>query len=195
MKKILLFVLFVLITISCKNNNSSVDYNSEDDNWVEEIECDGYCDGTYCAEIVYYYSKTGTQSTYTLKVEIENNDLVTIYWPNGGWLDSSHYNPPDISGGSAEFESYEGVEYTVNIIGDGDNCYYDRNALSEDDFVDEETEKVCPRCGNEKSTYDSYCDDCIDVIENTCSRCGGYQYYVYGGLCDSCQNAEDAGDF
>ena len=43
-------------------------------------------DGDYCAEIDYYYSKTGTESTYTLKVEIEDNELVKIYWPNGdGW--------------------------------------------------------------------------------------------------------------
>src|ERR1044072_2494242 len=43
-----------------------------------------YQDGTYCAEVEYYYSKTGTNSTYTLNVDIENGELVKIYWPNGG---------------------------------------------------------------------------------------------------------------
>lgn len=189
MKKTVLVILIMMIAISCKNNSSSGNTN-----WVEEVACDGYCDDTYCAEIDYYYDKTGTESTYTLKVEIEDNELVKIYWPNGGWLDSSHYNPPDISDGYANFESYEGVEYTVKIIGNGDDCYYDKSAQSEDDFIDEENEKICPECGGKKSTYDDYCDDCTDRIENTCSRCGSFQYYVYGGLCDDCQNQEDSGD-
>ncbi|MBK5214781.1 MAG: hypothetical protein JJE55_14100 [Flavobacteriaceae bacterium] len=189
MKKIALFVLFTMIAISCKNNSSY-----DNSNWVEEIACDGYCDGTYCAEIDYYYDKTGTQSTYTLKVEIEDNELVKIYWPNGGWLDSSHYNPPDISDGYASFESYEGIEYTIDIIGDGDDCYYDGSAQSEDDFIDEENDKICPQCGGQKSISDKYCEDCTDEIENTCSRCGAFQYYVYGGLCDNCQEEQNSED-
>lgn len=189
MEKKLLFVITMLIVISCKNNSSS-----DNTFWTEEVACDGYCDGTYCAEIDYYYYKTGTESTYTLKVEIEDNELVKIYWPNGGWLDSSHYNPPDISDGNASFESYEGIEYTVDIIGDGDNCHYDSSAQSEDDFIDEENDKICPECGGKKSTYDEYCDDCTDRIENTCSRCGAFEYYVYGGLCNSCQEEEYSGD-
>jgi hypothetical protein len=189
MKETVLFVLIFMVAISCKNNSS---HDSSD--WVDEFACDGYCDGTYCAEIDYYYYKTGTESTYTLKVEIEDNELVKIYWPNGGWLDSSHYNPPDISDGYASFESYEGIEYTVDIIGDGDNCYYDSSAQSEDDFIDEENKKICPECGGEKSSYDEYCDDCTDRIENTCSRCGAFQYYVYGGICNNCQLEENSED-
>ncbi len=84
----------------------------------------GYKDGIYCAEVKYYYPKTGTRSTYVLKVKIKNNKLMVIYWPNGGWLDDSHFYPPDISDGYAEFVSDRGAIYTVKIVGEGGDCYF-----------------------------------------------------------------------
>lgn len=179
---LIIFSLFLLV--GCRNRSSGSDYNSFNESDYDE---DGYRDGIYCAEIDYYYSKTGTSSTYTLTVEIENNDLVRINWSNGGWLDDSHFYPPDISDGYATFESDRGVEYTVEIIGGENDCYTSNYAPSEDTFADEEDDKVCPRCGDSKYDYDEYCDSCIDLLENTCSRCGAFQYYVYQGLCDSCQ--------
>ncbi|WP_229684252.1 hypothetical protein [Flavobacterium limi] len=102
---------------------------------------DGYEDGTYCAEIEYYYSETGTNSTYTLEVEIENNELTVIHWPNGGWLDSSHFIPPDISDGEASFTSDEGVDYTVKIIGNEGDCVTDSYAKDEDDLIREKEDQ------------------------------------------------------
>ncbi len=104
-------------------------------------EEDGYEDGTYCAEIDYYYSETGTNSTYTLEVEIENNELTVIHWPNGGWLDDSHFLPPDISDGIASFTSDRGVDYTVKIIGQEGDCLLNNHVTDEDQLIREEEEE------------------------------------------------------
>lgn len=110
--------------LQCKFNSS--DYNAKESN--------DYTDGTYCAEIDYYYSETGTNSTYILEVGIENNKLSIIYWPNGGWLDSSHFLPPDISAGEASFTCDRGVAYSVKIIGDGGGCT--SNSFTSDKMID-----------------------------------------------------------
>jgi hypothetical protein len=204
MKKKFYILLFFILLLwgfqSCKNNSYS--------NGSSEVE--GYEDGTYCADIEYYYSKSGTNSSYTLEIEVEDNELVKIYWPNGGWLDESHFSPPDISDGEATFESDKGVEYTVKIVGKG-GCNYSSSATDEDEFVDENEDEVCPECGDSKyswdeicddcegkicsecggkkrSRYDDMCDDCEDKKENTCSKCGQHEYGVNGGMCDNCKD-------
>lgn len=136
MKKILIIVL-ILSAASCKNQSRNDDeypppYSVNDENQ------DSYSDGTYCAEIEYYYSKTGTRSTYILVVEVEDNKLTVIHWPNGGWLDDSHFYPPDISDGYAKFESDIGAEYTINIIGDEDDCSLSNYPPSENSHIEDE---------------------------------------------------------
>ena len=79
--------------------------------------------------------------TYTLEVEIEDHELTIIHWPNGGWLDDSHFYPPDISDGFAEFESDKGVEYSVEIIGEEGDCNLSNYAPSERNFVDDEDQE------------------------------------------------------
>lgn len=93
MKKILLILLLIALLIGCNNAN-----------------------GTHCAEVKYYNPKTGTRSVYTLKVEVKKNKLAVIYWPSGGWLDDSHFTPPDISDGTASFTSDKNVKYEVTIV-------------------------------------------------------------------------------
>ncbi|MBE9603147.1 hypothetical protein [Pedobacter sp. MC2016-24] len=79
-----------------------------------------YPDGEYCASIDYYNPNTGTQSTYTLTVEVSGGALVIIHWPSGGWFDDSHFNPPTLeSGGSCEFTSYDGKHYSIQIEEEG----------------------------------------------------------------------------
>jgi hypothetical protein len=128
----LLSLIFALALLGC--NGKSKDVYVEEEGSISFAE-DGYEDGTYCAEIDYYYSETGTSSSYTLEVEIEDNELTVIHWPNGGWLDSSHFSPPDISDGEASFTSDVGVDYTVEIIGDSGGCVTDSYAQDEDDLV------------------------------------------------------------
>lgn len=116
--------LTLLIINSCGNKN----------NTVSEIQDQGYEDGAYCGQIDYYNPNTGTRSTYTLEVEIENNELTVIHWPNGGWLDDSHFTPIDISTGEASFTSDKEIEYTVRIIGKSGECNFD-TFIPEDNMV------------------------------------------------------------
>lgn len=135
--------------IQCKRNNQN--YNEEQNgNYSTE---DGYADGTYCAEVKYYYSETGTNSTYTLEVEIENNELTVIHWPNGGWLDNSHFRPPDISSGEATFTSDRGVDYTVKITGNGGDCSTSSYATDEDDLIQQKDEEEYRKRQDEEDDY------------------------------------------
>lgn len=187
----LLIISFVLLvfamTTSCKDQQSS----SDEESIVESTTNEGaYEDGTYCAEVEYYNPNTGTRSTYSLNVEVENNELTLIHWPNGGWLDESHFTPVELDeSGYCSFTSDRGYEYEVQIT--GPECSYDDSSRARRDAAADEEEVTCPKCGNEKETYERYCDNCIDEIENTCSKCGGFEYYVNGGLCTSCKSKED----
>jgi hypothetical protein len=154
-KPIRLFSIIVLMIlfIACKRSNSY--YQQE--HVLGNYEEDDYPDGTYCAEIDYYYSETGTSSTYTLLVEIENNELTEIHWPNGGWLDNSHFTPPDISTGEASFTSDRGVDYTVKIIGNDGDCNTTSYVTDEDDLIqqkeDEKGEEEYKRRQDEEDEY------------------------------------------
>lgn len=178
-------VLVLAVSFSCSN--------SEDEEKIYDIEgqtADGFEDGTYCADVTYYNPNTGTNSEYTLEVEVEGNQVVQIYWSNGGWLDEDHFYAETLDEtGYCTFSSDKGYEYTVQITGRG--CGSTDESSFQSDVEEDEQAVTCPKCGGEKSDLDSYCDDCTDEIENTCSRCGGFEYYVYGGLCSNCKSEEE----
>lgn len=185
-----LFLAFIAILAACSDEGSHEASHEGD----EEEESYGYSDGTYCAELEYYYSETGTRSTYTLEVEIESNELVKIYWPNGGWLDDSHFDTPDISDGTASFRSYERVDYEVSITGNAGNCWVSDNVITEDDLVEEyEVEErrdhTCTKCGGYSySLYNGLCDNCKEDV--TCPECGG-EKYRHDDLCDNCERKHE----
>ena len=54
-------------------------------------------------------------------MDVKNGELVKIYWPNGGWLDEDHFDPPNISGGEASFVDDRDKEYQVILINNS-NC-------------------------------------------------------------------------
>lgn len=137
------FVAVFLILSACGSGST------ERKTYYESEEENGYDDGTYCATVEYYYSETGTKSSYTLKVEIEDNKLTIIYWPNGGRLDETHFTPPDISSGYAEFTSDRDVDYEVTILDDED-CSPDYVVKDENELIEDALEEICPKCGNEK---------------------------------------------
>lgn len=72
-------------------------------------------DGVYCADVEYYNPNTDEKSAYTLPVEVKDFRLIKIYWKNGGWLDESHFEPEDISEGTAEISSDKGYEYRIKL--------------------------------------------------------------------------------
>ncbi|WP_448103619.1 hypothetical protein [Pedobacter panaciterrae] len=139
---LLVLFTFCLAVIGCTPTPKTTD-DSQGESYTDPDtgEILRYADGTYCAEVEYYYSKTGTRSTYTLSVEIEDNQLIRIDWPNGGWLDDTHFNPPDIEDGTAEFTSDVGVDYTVTILGEDGYCALSSSAIDEESLIDQQTEE------------------------------------------------------
>ena len=125
-KKILLIAALMQLLVclpSCGNKKTDSDKR------------DGFEDGKYCAEVTYYYNRTQKTSKYTLAVEVAENELIAIYWPNGGWLDDSHFTPPDISDGDASLTSNQWVDYHVRIIGEEGDCTLDQNASTEEEIL------------------------------------------------------------
>ena len=190
----LFFIGIILTTLflysSCKNKSSS-NYNDLEEYYSED---DGFEDGTYCADVGYYNPNTGTNNTYTLEVEVENNKLVIIYWNNGGWLDEDHFSAEELDeDGYCSFTSDKGYDYTIQII--GKDCGYTDQTSFKRDFEQDEESVTCLRCGEKKDEYDDYCSSCKrkidDEDDNTCSRCGSYEYGVYSGLCSNCKDDDD----
>jgi hypothetical protein len=211
---LLLLISLLLINIGCSNKSSN---ESSDDNEYYSEE-NGYEDGTYCAEVTYYNQNTGTRNTYTLEVEVESNELVKIYWNNGGWLDEDHFNAQELDNdGTCSFTSDKEYEYNIEIT--GKDCINKDNASFQNDLEEDKRKITCSKCGGKKNNYDAYCDDCQDKfehtckrcgqvdnfmfstddycsdcenkLENTCSQCGGYEYAINGGICASCKSNDE----
>lgn len=141
--KFFVLLVFLAILSSCKNNtptiplevnsynetandNNEVVYNADgyDENGydVDGYDVDGRDenghrkDDTYTATVEYYNPSTGYYKTYTLNVEVENGEVTVIYFPNGGYLDSSSIYPSELDeDGYAEIEGEEGKIYKVQI--------------------------------------------------------------------------------
>jgi hypothetical protein len=132
--KVLLVLVAIMSLYACKKTESSYDTENET-SYSDNEPTDAYPDGTYCAEVDYYNPDTGTRSTYTLNVEVEDNELTVIQWPNGGWLDSSHFTPEELdSDGSCSITSDVGNQYDIQIT--GSECSF-TDDVSEDMSEDE----------------------------------------------------------
>ena len=105
-------LLFIFSLSSCDNSTSSDErYNYEKAEHDYEIN-----DGTYSANVNYYNSETGHSATYTLDVEVENNQVTIIYFPNSGYLDDDHITPDELDeSGFVSIEGDDGKTYDVQI--------------------------------------------------------------------------------
>lgn len=164
-------LLFIFLIFACKKSGDSYqesesDYTTPYAENQDESDSDTYYNGTYCADVEYYNPNTGTRNTYQLDVEVENGYLVQIDWPNGGWLDETHFSSEDISSGECSFTSDRGCEYTVTLTEKGGGCYSDGRRL-QNDVNDEVENTTCPRCGQEKEEYDEYCESCQSEIHQS----------------------------
>jgi hypothetical protein len=159
-----------------------------------------YDDGVYCAKVEYENPNTGTISTYNLNVEVEDNFLICIQFPNGGYLDTDHFEPAELDeDGICTFKSDEENEYAVTILGPKcTNTDFDSYA---NDLKSDRSEVTCPKCGEEKYSFDDYCDDCEDLAEEleeeleeekeeTCPKCGNDKY-SFDDYCDDCEEKAD----
>lgn len=170
--KIALLLVSTLLIQSCKDGKAEK-YDSE--SFVSDVEDvsynseNGYEDNTYCADVEYYNPNTGTRNTYTLNVEVENNELTVIHWPNGGWLDDDHFSPEELdSNGSCSFTSDKGHEYTVQI--NGPECSFTDEDNMKSDVEDDTKDITCPECGGKKSRYDNLCYYCKSKVEDEQQR-------------------------
>ncbi len=119
----ILLTLFNLTSCRAKNEYRQSMYSSENEG---EHSDEKYSDDTYCATIEYFNPNTGTQSSYTLTVIVESNEVVQINFPNGGRLDNSHFSGAKLEeDGTTSFESDKGYEYNIEIIGRGSDCLED----------------------------------------------------------------------
>lgn len=136
-------IAIITALTACNNKNS--DQKPRYD-LTESLFRKGYKNGTYCAEIDYYYSETGSHTTYTFEVDIEENRLTYIHWPDGEWYDSSNFSSPDISDGEANFTSEMGAEYNIKIISREGECTLDKRTINEDETIllNEENEVSIP---------------------------------------------------
>lgn len=167
------FLFLILFLFSCKKESTGFvepqpftsSYSVEETSVEEDIsEDEEEYNGTYCAEVEYYNPNTGTRSTYELDVEVEDGYLVQINWPNGGWLDETHFSSEDISSGECYFYSDKGYRYTVTLGEKGGGCYNEGSRLR-NDVNDDVEATTCPKCGNEKYEYDDYCSSCERKLE------------------------------
>ena len=198
--KILLLLLAALSISGCKDNSESIEENDTELTTTDEDGNEVYPDGTYCADVDYYNPDTGTNSTYSLNVEVENNEVTVIHWPNGGWLDDSHFTPEELdSTGSCSFTSDKGYEYTIQIT--GPECSYTDETNVQNDSRDDQAALTCPKCGSDKETYDDLCWYCErkekrkkeDIEEHTCKRCGQYDSFMFSSdeLCSDCKRDDE----
>ena len=185
MKHLFYLIMLVFVLASCGSSSSE---DSEEEYDIEGQTEDGFEDGTYCADVTYYNPNTGTENTYTLEVEVYNNEVTQINWGNGGWMDEDHFYSQELdSDGSCSFTSDKGYDYTVQIT--GQDCGYTDESSFESDMQNEEESYTCPECGGEKNEYDNYCED------HKCPECGGlkdaYDDYCEDHTCPKCGDEKD----
>lgn len=148
MKYFVVPIAFIFFLVSCRshtannnsyepsNNNSSLELPSRFVNntpeRIDEIQdysensdkIQEYPDDTYCAEVEYYNPNTGTNSSYTLTVVVEDNEVTRINFPNGAWLDNEHFSDATLDDqGLASFTSDKGYDYEIQIIGKEEGCF------------------------------------------------------------------------
>lgn len=76
------------------------------------LDFDNLDDGTYSATVSYYNPETGFSNSYDLDVEVGNNEVVQIDFPNGGYLTSSETVNSD---GTCTVADDRGCTYDVQI--------------------------------------------------------------------------------
>lgn len=111
----IVFCLLICFITACTNSQSDDDNEDSDDATNVTANCN-IDDGTHSATVDYYNPKTGYSNTYTLNVEVEDCQVTTIYFENGGYLDNSHIDAADIDeNGDANVEDDRGRTYDVHI--------------------------------------------------------------------------------
>lgn len=132
-EKLLIVIVFSLLFAACRTSDSPAgeeedlgsteewnDFNEDDEGNFNESTA--IYDGDYCATVTYHNPNTGTESEYTLTIEVIDNILERINFPVG-WLEEEHFGDVEFDeDGYASFTSGRGYEYTVTIVGVTAGC-------------------------------------------------------------------------
>ena len=154
MNKILLVISGILIVTGCKEGKSNTQHNSINESVYrnsDQNESDIW-NGSYCAEIEYYNPNTDNYSNYTLIIDVNENDLEQINFPNGGYLDD-FYSVEFDDDGYTKFTSDKGYDYEVQIVGDSANCFENVPMAVQCIGITENSEQ----CENLTDTASGYC--------------------------------------
>jgi len=91
-----------------------------------------YEDEYYCAKVHYYNPNTENEGDSHLTVQIENNKVVKLVFPKGGWLDENHFDAPELNRlGEATVIDDRKYKYSVSDLEDGE-CEYSTNDFNTD---------------------------------------------------------------
>jgi len=86
-----------------------------------------YADGLYCTSVKTHNPATGSDAYYELNAEVSDGKLVKLHWPNGGWLDESHFTAPVVSDrGYCEFTTDRSYVFQV-IIKERGGCNFSQD--------------------------------------------------------------------
>lgn len=100
---------------SIYENNSFQTTEENEINPSNSYDCK-FEDGTYSATVDYNNSETGYSTTYSLEVEVQDCQIIQIYFPNGGYLDEDHISFAEIDEeGSAVVEGENGKSYEIQL--------------------------------------------------------------------------------
>lgn len=152
MQKCYLLLFILPLLFSCSKAESSEIDSSYEFAATEELD-EGYSDGNYCAEVDYYNPNSGTQSSYTLTVEVADNSVVRVNFPNGGYMDDEISDGALDSSGETSFTNYKGYQYTVKIIGDESGCFESVPMAEQCLGITEDGDQ----CQNETDNESGYC--------------------------------------
>ena len=115
--------------------------------------CKSQTNGTYCAEVDYYNSKTGTGSNYTLTAEVTDGYLTQLNFPSGGYIDEADYGSAVFDNNNVASASFKGKTYKVRLIKKGTDCF--------DNVVRTRqcrgSNKSGSRCKNQTDNASGYC--------------------------------------
>ena len=126
-----IILTFIISLVSCKSKSSNEAYeispstkSTTTNNKIWKEDQEDYPDAKYCADVGYYNSNTGTHSSYRLTVDIKNNKVIALDWPNGGRLEEGHFSRAELDEeGHTSFKSDKGYNYEVQIVGQMADCF------------------------------------------------------------------------
>lgn len=80
-----------------------------------------YEDGFYCAKVEYYNPNTERERTYHLSVEVQDNKVIQLFFPNDGLINEDNFEAPEIDAkGKALVVDERDYEYTISNLEEGE---------------------------------------------------------------------------